>query len=255
MDSLRKFIVDQHIVTIPPSDPAMVKETPPFQRSTTSASMDTPGPFEPAKLGGFYNMTLPDPRWNAAEQADFMRQWYYASITNVSVHEVYPGHYLQFLYAKSFPSDVRKVYGANTNIEGWAHYCEQMMLDEGFHKGEPKYRLAQLQDALLRNVRFIVGIKLHTQGMTVEEATKLFETQGHQPHPVAVSEAKRGTSDALYGYYTMGKLAILKLREDYKKKLGADYSLQKFHDAFIALGPLPMPLIRKALLGESGELF
>jgi uncharacterized protein (DUF885 family) len=255
LNSLRQFIVDHHIITIPPSDPATVKETPPFMRSTTSASMDTPGPFETAKLPGFYNMTLPDPRWGAAEQADFMRQWYYASITNVSVHEVYPGHYIQFLYAKSFPSDVRKVFGANTNIEGWAHYCEQMMLDEGFHSGEPKYRLAQLQDALLRNVRFIVGIKLHTQGMTVEEATKLFETQGHQPHPVAVSEAKRGTADALYGYYTMGKLAILKLREDYKRKLGPSYTLQKFHDAFIALGPLPMPLIRKALLGESGELF
>jgi len=255
LNSLRKFIDDNHILTIPPSDPATVKETPPFQRSTTSASMDTPGPFETAKLGGFYNMTLPDPRTSAAEQADFMRQWYYASITNVSVHEVYPGHYLQFLYAKSFPSDVRKVYGANTNIEGWAHYCEQMMLDEGFHMGEPKYRLAQLQDALLRNVRFIVGIKLHTQGMTVEEAIKLFGTQGHQPHPVAVSEAKRGTADALYGYYTMGKLAILKLRDDYKAKMGANYSLQKFHDSFIALGPLPMPLIRRAMLGEAGELF
>ncbi|MBI3716185.1 MAG: DUF885 domain-containing protein [Betaproteobacteria bacterium] len=255
LNSLRKFIDDRHILTIPPSDPAKVKETPPFQRSTTSASMDTPGPFETAKLGGFYNMTLPDPRNSAAEQADFMRQWYYASITNVSVHEVYPGHYLQFLYAKTFPSDVRKVYGANTNIEGWAHYCEQMMLDEGFHMGEPKYRLAQLQDALLRNVRFIVGIKLHTQGMTVEEAIKLFETQGHQPHPVAVSEAKRGTADALYGYYTMGKLAILKLREDYKVKMGDKYSLLKFHDSFIALGPLPMPLIRRAMLGEAGELF
>jgi len=255
LDSLRQFITDHHIITIPPSDPAKVKETPPFMRSTTSASMDTPGPFEAATLGGFYNMTLPDPRWKAAEQADFMRQWYYAAITNVSVHEVYPGHYLQFLYAKSFPSDVRKVYGANTNIEGWAHYCEQMMLDEGFHAGEPKYRLAQLQDALLRNVRFIVGIKMHTQGMTVDEATKLFETQGHQPHPVAVSEAKRGTADALYGYYTMGKLALLKLREDYKAKVGADYTLQKFHDAFIALGPLPLPLIRQAMLGATGELF
>ena len=115
-----------------------------------------------------------------------MRQWYYAAISNVSVHEVYPGHYIQFLYAKNFPSDVRKVFGANTNIEGWAHYCEQMMLDEGFHAGDPKYRLAQLQDALLRDVRFIVGIKMHTQGMTVDQATKLFETQGHQPHPVAV---------------------------------------------------------------------
>jgi len=255
LDSLRAFIVAHRIVTIPESAPARVQETPPFQRSTTSASMDTPGPFETRATEAFYNMTLPDPRWPAAQQEDFMRQWYRASITNVSVHEVYPGHYLQFLYAKSFPSDVRKVYGANTNIEGWAHYCEQMMLDEGFHMGEPKYRLAQLQDALLRNVRFIVGIKLHTQGMTVEEAIKLFETQGHQPHPVAVSEAKRGTADALYGYYTMGKLAILKLRDDYKAKMGANYSLQKFHDSFIALGPLPMPLIRRAMLGEAGELF
>ena len=113
------------------------------------------------------------------------------------------------------------MYGATTNTEGWAHYDEQMMLDEGFHADDPKYRLAQLQDALLRDVRFIVGIKMHTQGMTVDEATKLFETQGHQPHPVAVPEAKRGTGDPLYGYYTMGKLMILKLRDDYKTKIGA----------------------------------
>jgi uncharacterized protein (DUF885 family) len=255
LDSLRRFIEEHKILTIPPGDPARVKETPPFMRATTSASMDTPGPFETARLGGFYNMTLPDPRWPAAEQADFMRQWYAAAITNVSVHEVYPGHYLQFLWARSFPSDVRRVFGANSNAEGWAHYCEQMMLDEGLRAGDHKLRLAQLQDALLRNVRFIVGIKMHTQGMTVEEATNLFETQAHQPRPVAVSEAKRGSSDALYGYYTMGKLMLLKLREDVKKKEGANFSLQKFHDEFLKLGPLPFPLIRKAMLGEVGELF
>jgi uncharacterized protein (DUF885 family) len=254
LDSIRQFIVDHHIMTIPPSDPAEVKETPPFMRSTTSASMDTPGPFETAKLHAFYNMTLPDARASSAEQADFMRQWYYASISNVSVHEVYPGHFIQYLYASEFPSDVRKVFGANTNIEGWAHYCEQMMLDEGFHAGDPSYRLAQLQDALLRDIRFVVGIRMHTQGMTVEEATKLFETQGHQPRPVAVSEAKRGTSDALYGYYTLGKLMILKLRDDYKAKMGAAYTLQGFHDAFMKVGPLPMPLIRRALLGDEGSL-
>ena len=254
LDSIRQFIIDHHIITIPASDPASVKETPPFMRSTTSASMDTPGPFETAKLQAFYNMTLPDPRRPRAEQDDYMRNWYYAMTSNVSVHEVYPGHYIQFLYARTFPSDVRKVFGANTNIEGWAHYCEQMMLDEGFHAGEPKYRLAQLQDALLRDVRFIVGIKMHTQGMTVDEGTKLFETQAYQPHPVAVQEAKRGTSDALYGYYTLGKLMILKLRDDYKAKMGPQYSLQGFHDAFIKLGPLPLPLIRKAMLGESGSL-
>ena len=118
-----------------------------------------------------------------------------------------------------------------------------------------RHRLAQLQDALLRDVRFIVGIKMHTRAMTIDEATTLFETQGHQPHPVAVSEAKRGTSDALYGYYTLGKLMILKLRDDYKAKMGAAYTLQNFHDTFIKLGPLPLPLIRKAMLGEVGSLF
>jgi len=251
LDAIRQFIVDRGIITIPPSDPATVKETPPFMRSTTSASMDVPGPFETAKLAAFYNMTLPDPRAKPSAQEDYMKSWYYAEIANVSVHEVYPGHYIQFLYAKSFPSDVRKVYGASTNSEGWAHYSEQMMIDEGFHVGDPRYRLAQLQDALLRNVRFIVGIKMHTQGMTVDEATKLFETQGHQPHAISVQEAKRGAGDPLYGYYTMGKLMIVKLRDDYKKKMGAGYSLQKFHDAFIKLGPLPLPLIRKAMLGDS----
>jgi uncharacterized protein (DUF885 family) len=255
LDSLRVFIEAKKIVTIPVSAPARVQETPPFMRSTTSASMDTPGPFETKATEAFYNMTLPDPRWSSAEQQDFMRQWYYASICNVSVHEVYPGHYLQFLYAKQFPTDVRKVFGANTNSEGWAHYAEQMMLDEGFHAGEPRFRLAQLQDALLRDVRFIVGIKLHTQGLTIEEAQRLFETEAHQPAPVALSEAKRGANDPLYGYYTMGKLAILKLRDDYEAKKGAAFTLQEFHDALVRLGPLPLPLVREALLGERGSLF
>jgi uncharacterized protein (DUF885 family) len=256
LDAIRQFIVEKNILTIPPSDPARVKETPPFMRSTSSASMDTPGPFEPARLEAFYNMTLPDPRGSAAAQEDYMKSWYYAELSNVSVHEVYPGHYIQFLYAKSYPSDVRKVYGANSNSEGWAHYAEQMMIDEGFHAGDPKYRLAQLQDALLRNVRFIVGIAMHTKGMTVEDATKLFETQGHQPHAISVQEAKRGAGDPLYGYYTMGKLMILKLRDDYHRKMGPSYSLQKFHDAYIKLGPLPLPLVRQALLGDaSGALF
>jgi uncharacterized protein (DUF885 family) len=255
LDSLRQFIVAHHIITMPPAPPARVMETPPFERSTTSASMDTPGPFETTKLDARYNMTLPDPRWPRAKQEEFMNQWYYAAISNASVHEVYPGHYTQSLYAPQFPSDTRKVFGANTNIEGWAHYAEQMMLDEGFHAGDPKYRLAQLQDALLRDVRFIVGIKLHTQHMTVDQATQLFATQGHQPRPVAISEAKRGTADALYGYYTMGKLMILKLRDDYKAKMGAQYSLEQFHDDFIKRGPLPLPLMRKAMLGNVGQLF
>jgi uncharacterized protein (DUF885 family) len=256
LDSLAAFITDHKLVTIPQAEPARVQETPPFLRATTSASMDIPGPFETVAKEAYYNMTLPDPKASAADTREFMKQWYYPAITNVSVHEVWPGHYLQFLYAPKFPSDVRKVFGANSNSEGWAHYCEQMVLDEGFHADDPRYRLAQLQDALLRNVRFIAGIKMHTKGMTREQAEELFVKEGYQPKPVAVSESKRGTSDPTYGYYTMGKLMILKLRADYKTKLGAEYSLQKFHDTFIGLGPLPLPLMRRAMLGgDSGSLF
>lgn len=256
LDAIRAFIVDHHIVTIPPSDPARVVETPPFMRSTTTASMDTPGPFETAKLTAYYNMTLPDPRWSKADQDNYMRQWYRAAISNVTVHEVYPGHYIQFLYAPDFPTEARKVWTSSTNVEGWAHYCEQMMIAQGFHQDDPRYHLAQLQDALLRDVRFIAGIELHTAGMTIDSATRLFETEGHQPHTVAVEEAKRGAGDPLYGYYTMGKLMILRLRDDYRARAGSAYTLAGFHDAFLKLGPLPLPLMRRAMLGtDAGSLF
>jgi uncharacterized protein (DUF885 family) len=255
LDSLGRFMTEKHIITIPNAPPARVEETPPFMRAMTSASMDIPGPFEDVATEAYYNMTLPDPKLTAAEKNEFMAQWYYALITNVSVHEVWPGHYLQFLYARHYPSDIRKVFGAATNSEGWAHYCEQMVIDEGFHAGDAKYRLAQIQDALLRDARFIVGIRMHTRGMTMAEAEEFFVKEGYQPRPNARAETKRGTSDATYGYYTMGKLMIQKLRDDYRAKTGAGYSLQKFHDTFIALGPLPLPLIRKAMLGETGELF
>ena len=258
LDAIGKFLVDKSIITVPGAAQAKVVETPPFLRATTFASMDTPGPFETHATEAYYNVTLPDPAWNAKETEDYMRGWYYALISNVSVHEAWPGHYLQFLYAKGFPSDARKVFGASTNIEGWAHYCEQMVIDEGFHANEPKYRLAQLQDALLRDSRFIVGIKMHTQGMTMAQAEEFFQKEGYQVAPVAKSETKRGTNDATYGYYTMGKLMIMKLRDDYKAhqaKAGQPYSLESFHNAFIKLGPLQLPLIRKAMLGDVGEIF
>ena len=255
LDGLAEFVRDKQIIDLPQAPPVRVVETPPFLRATTSASMDTPGPFETVATEAYFNMTLPDPSWPQAEQDDFMSQWYRPMISNVSVHEVWPGHYVQFLYAKDYPSDVRKVFATASNFEGWAHYCEQMMLDEGLHADDPRYRLAQVQDALLRDVRFIVGIKMHTQGMTIEQAQDMFVNETYLPEPVAESEAKRGTSDATYGYYTMGKLMILKLREDYKAKMGDAYSLKAFHDAFIKLGPLPLPLIRKAMLGEIGNPF
>ncbi len=255
LDALGRFMTEKRIITIPKAAPARVEETPPFLRATTSASMDIPGPFEKVATEAYYNMTLPDPKATPAEKKEFMTIWYYAMISNVSVHEVWPGHYLQFLYARTFPSDIRKVFGASSNSEGWAHYCEQMVIDEGFHADDPKFRLAQLQDALLRDARFIVGIRMHTKGMSVAEAEEFFVKEAYQPRAYSRTESKRGTSDATYGYYTMGKLMILKLRDDYKAKMGADYSLQKFHDTFISLGPLPLPLIRRAMLGETGQLF
>jgi len=255
LDALGRFMTEKRIITIPNAAPARVEETPPFLRATTTASMDIPGPFETVATEAYYNMTLPDPAATAAEKNEFMNMWYFAAISNVSVHEVWPGHYLQFLYARNFPSDIRKVLGAATNSEGWAHYCEQMVIDEGFHADDPRYRLAQVQDALLRDARFIVGIRMHTKGMTVAEAEEFFVKEGYQTRPSAISESKRGTSDPTYGYYTMGKLMILKLRDDYKARMGAKYSLLNFHDSFISLGPLPLPLVRKAMLGETGQLF
>ncbi len=255
LDSLRTFITSKGLVTIPASAPAQVRETPPFMRATTTASMDTPGPWETNASEAYFYVTRPDPRWTAAEQADYMRNWYYAIILNVAVHEVYPGHYLQFLNAKNYPTDVRKVFDASSNSEGWAHYTEQMMVEEGFHADDPSFRLAQLQDALLRDVRFIVGIRMHTEGMTIDEAAQLFMTQAHQPASVARAEATRGAGDPLYGYYTMGKLAIIKLRNDYRTLKGQAFSLKDFHDTFIRLGPMPLPLVRHAMLGQRGQLF
>ena len=255
LDGLAQFIIDHQIATVPQAERARVQETPSFMRATTFASMDIPGPYEETATEAYYSVTLPDPRWPAEKIDEYMRGWYYPLISNVSVHEVWPGHYLQFLYAKEFPSDVRKVFSANSNVEGWAHYVEQMMIDEGLHADEPKYRLAQLHDALLRDVRFVVGIRLHTQGMTIAEARDYFMKEAFQSEAVAEAEAKRGSSDATYGYYTMGKLMVLKLREDYRKKAGSQFSLRDFHDAFVQLGPLPLPLIRKAMLGEVGQYF
>jgi uncharacterized protein (DUF885 family) len=164
----------------------------------------------------------------------------------INVHEAFPGHYLQFLYAPKFPTKVRKLVFSGTNAEGWAHYTEQMMIDEGFGGGDPKYRLAQLQEALLRDVRYVVGIKLHTAGWTVEQGAKLFVDKAFQEKANAYEEARRGAYNPTYNYYTLGKLEILALRDEYRAKKKA--SLKEFHDAFVAQGGLPIPLVRQILL-------
>jgi uncharacterized protein (DUF885 family) len=259
-DGLVGFIRSHHIVTIPSDVRPIVEETPPFMRATTFASMDTPGPYETHATEAYFNVTLPDPKMTPAEVEGFMHSFNIGTVISTAVHEAYPGHYIQFLWLPQAPSRVRKLLGANTDVEGWAHYTEQMMLDEGYgqpgagakDERESKFlRLGQLQDALLRNARFIVGIEMHTGKMTMEQAEEFFQKEGYQSKETAVVETKRGTGDPTYLYYTLGKLEIMKLREDMKKKQGAAFSLQQFHDDFLKQGFPPIKIVREALLGDS----
>jgi uncharacterized protein (DUF885 family) len=258
--SLVGFIRDHHIVTIPSDVRPIVEETPPFMRATTFASMDTPGPYEKHATEAYFNVTLPDPSMKAAEVEGFMHSFNVGTIISTAVHEAYPGHYVQFLWVPEAPSRVRKLLGANTNVEGWAHYCEQMMLDAGY--GQPGtgakdereaklLRLGQLQDALLRDARFIVGIEMHTGKMTFEQAVEFFQKEGYQSKESAMVETKRGTADPTYLYYTLGKLQIMKLREDLKTKQGSAFSLEQFHNEFLKQGFPPIKIVREAMLGDS----
>jgi uncharacterized protein (DUF885 family) len=259
-NGLISFIQSHHIVTIPSDVRPILEETPPFMRATTTASMDTPGPFETHATEAYFNVTLPDPSMTPAEVEGYMHSFNVGTVISTAVHEAYPGHYVQFLWVPKAPSRVRKLLGANTNVEGWAHYCEQMMLDEGY--GQPGagakderetklLRLGQLQDALLRNARFIVGIEMHTGHMTFDQAVDFFQKEGYQSKESAIVEAKRGTSDPTYLYYTLGKLEIMKLRADLQKKEGAAFSLEKFHDDFLRQGFPPIKIVREALLGDN----
>jgi uncharacterized protein (DUF885 family) len=231
-----------------------VEETPPFMRALTSASMDMPGPYEKVAKEAFFNVTLPDKGLNARDVEEYMEGFNHGVIVSTAIHEAYPGHYLQGLWLENAPSKARKLIGANTYIEGWAHYCEQMMLDEGYGNGDLKLRLGQLQDALLRNSRYVVGIEMHTGKMTFDQAVEFFVKEGFQTRPNAVKETKRGTSDPTYLYYTLGKLEILKLREDYRKARGAAFTLEEFHNKFLSQGMPPIKIVRRAMLGNDSPV-
>jgi uncharacterized protein (DUF885 family) len=258
-DGLIGFIRAHHIVTIPSDVRPIVEETPPFMRATTFASMDTPGPYESHATEAYFNVTLPDPSMTPAQVEGYMHSFNIGTVISTAVHEAYPGHYIQFLWLPQAPSRVRKLLGANTDIEGWAHYTEQMMLDEGYgqpgagakDEREAKFlRLGQLQDALLRNARFIVGIQMHSGKMSFDEAIAFFQKEGYQSQETATVETKRGAGDPTYLYYTLGKLEIMKLREDMKKKQGAAFSLEEFHNNFLKQGFPPIKIVREALLGD-----
>jgi uncharacterized protein (DUF885 family) len=248
LEQVRQFVVRKDLVTLPSEVRPQVQETPVFLRIGTYASMDTPGPYEKRAKEAFYYITPPELNWDSKHLEEHLREFNTSMLPLIHVHEAYPGHFVQFLWSPQFPTKVRKLLAANSNVEGWAHYTEQMVVEEGFADDNPKLRLAQLEEALLRDCRYVVGIGLHTTTMTVAQGAQRFQKECYQNASVAYDEARRGTYDPTYLYYTAGKLMILELRKDYLTQYGG--TLKQFHDAFLSKGPLPIPLVRKLMFRE-----
>ena len=255
-ENIRQFLIDKRIVTMPSDVRVQIKETPQYARSTSTASMDVPGPFEKKATEAYYYITPVDAKWTEKQKTDWLETFDYYTTENVTIHEAYPGHYTQFLHLNaSSASVIQKIFGSYAFIEGWAHYTEKMMVDEGYgNTGDPvkaaKHLLAQSGDALLRICRLCVSIKSHCHGMSVDAATKFFMDNWYKGEKPSNQEALRGTFDPGYLFYTVGKLEILKLRDDYKKQEGHTYSLQKFHDAMLDNGMMPIRFLREILLKD-----
>ena len=244
--AMRQLLIDKDLVTIPADDEAEVRPSPPFMR-WNSAFLSSPGQFEEKKLPSFYYISPPDPKWPRREQREYIPPRHDLLFT--TVHEVWPGHFLEYLHTRRHPSRILRSLCSYAFGEGWAHYVEQMMLEAGAGGDDPRAAIGQLSNALLRNARFVSAIGLHTQGMTVEQSIALFEKKGLQDKASSRQQAVRGTFDPGYLNYTLGKLMILKLRDDWKAKVGPAYSLKDFHDQFLSHGCAPIPAIRRAMLG------
>ncbi|MCA1592944.1 MAG: DUF885 family protein [Acidobacteria bacterium] len=254
LDRIRAFVRTEEILTTPARENLSVAETPEYARSLSFASLDGPGAFERVATEAYYYVTPPDPSWSAQQREEHLGHYNRYSLTITSIHEAYPGHYYQLLKLKqSQPSRVRAALGASSFIEGWAHYCEQMMLDEGFGGNNPKLRLAQLNAALLRLCRYLVGIRLHTAGMTYDEAVEFFMREGYLARTNAEREARRGTLDPTYLVYTLGKMEILRLREEWRARMGDSFRLGDFHDRLLSYGMPPIRILRMAMLGDEGN--
>jgi uncharacterized protein (DUF885 family) len=258
LENIRQFLIDHKICSIPSEVRVEVKETPQYARASSTASMDGAGPFEKNAAESYYYVTPVEASWTAKQKEDWLHMFDYYTTDNVSIHEAYPGHYMQGLHLNaSNASKIEKIFGSYAYTEGWAHYCEKMMVEEGFGATDSvtaaKHRLAMSGDALLRICRLCVSIKMHCQGMTVEEGTKFFMTNWYQGEKPSYQEALRGSFDPGYLFYTVGKLEILKLREEYKKQEGNNFSLQKFNDAMMDNGMPPVIMLREILLKDKSK--
>jgi uncharacterized protein (DUF885 family) len=252
LEEIRHYLIDNDIVSVPSDVRCKVEETPEFMR-WGFAFMDSPGPFDEKATEAYYYVTPVEDEWTEQQQEEWLRRFNYATLRDVSVHEAYPGHYVHFLHASRVTSPVRKVFGSYSFIEGWAHYCEQMMVEQGYRGDNPRLYFAQLSEALLRNCRYVVSILMHTGEMTLDQATRFFMDNGFMEELPARKEAVRGTFDPGYLNYTLGKLLILKLRDDVKAKEGESFNLKRFHDQMLSLAYPPVPLVRQYILGRNGS--
>jgi uncharacterized protein (DUF885 family) len=259
LKTLKEFIVQNNVVSIPSNDEALVAEAPPYNRSN-AAFINIAGPYDKG-VASTYNIAPPDPKWSKAEQASYIPGE--ASLLFTSVHEVWPGHFLQFLHSNANPDKLEALWVGYAFAEGWAHYCEEMMIEMGLGRGDPEKHIGQLSEALLRDVRLLSAIGLHTHGMTVAQSEKMFREQAFQDPGNARQQAARGTYDPAYLNYTLGKLMIRKLRADWLAKGAAGSAppsaetmgrWHEFHDKFLSYGGPPIPLLRKELVGEGGDL-
>jgi uncharacterized protein (DUF885 family) len=253
LEGIRQYLVDNHIITIPSEVRAQVAETPSFNRALSFASMSTPGPYETRATEAYYYVTPPDPAWNAEQTEQHMSFYNRHALELVSIHEAYPGHYVQFLWTNRVDSKVRRMMGSGSFSEGWGLYTEQMMLEAGYGgtgREADKLKLNQLALYLQRLARYQVGLSLHTRGMTYEQAVRFFEEEAYMTHVNAEREARRGTSDPTYLVYALGKKMLLELREEAKARWGKDFSPQRFHDAVVSYGYPPVPVVRRLMFGE-----
>jgi uncharacterized protein (DUF885 family) len=253
---LRAFVLDHRIATIPSDLLPEVEETPGFRRAVTAAAMDPPGPLEQRATQAFYYVTPPDAGLPPDKLEQYLEAYYFAGLKIISAHEVWPGHFMQYLTRRAHPDWplARQMAETYSTAEGWAHYAEQMMVEQGLGNGDPKLKVAQIEMALLRDCRFIASIEMHTKGKTIDDATQMFMQECGSPEPEARREALRGTRDSGYLNYTLGKLEILKLRDDYRAKMGDKFSLTGFHDRVLGAALVPVKIIRREMMGEDGPV-
>ncbi|MBK5264203.1 MAG: DUF885 domain-containing protein [Alphaproteobacteria bacterium] len=246
---LKAFLKAKNLVSIPGREEALVEESPPYNRQN-SAYIDIPGPYEKG-LPSVYYISPPDPSWSEAVQDAYIPGE--KDLLFTSVHEVWPGHFLNFLHSNRSKFTFGKVFVGYAFAEGWAHYSEEMMWDAGLGDGDPKTHIGQLSNALLRDCRFLSAIGMHAKGMTVEQSRKMFLTECYQDEGNARQQAARGTYDPAYLNYTMGKLMIRKLRDDWTADKGGRKAWKQFHDAFLSYGGPPIPLVRQQMIGGEAK--